>query len=284
MKHNIISLFLLVIPVRSFACPAVFGIPDLNCNGRLEIAVAGDSFVVGTGDAKNGNEGGYVLRVSKSLRKYPASVLNLGVKGLHSGVFLRALTKARRDIERSKILKPMIESDVVILDLGRNDRWDFGEPLATMRNLKRIASLVRRLGNPAPLVVTANLMLPNRGSQGGWVKDLNSLILAGHTPETPSDLRFDLVSKRLLSFDQLHPSSEGYAALAKTLLAYLKTKVPDYAEEFRPDSDGDGIYDFFEKSRYLTDPLSPDTDGDGVEDGDEVFVFGSDPRSQETPG
>jgi lysophospholipase L1-like esterase len=35
-------------------------------------------------------------------------------------------------------------------------------------------------------------------------------------------LRFDIVSKRLLSADQLHPTSIGYDELAKTFIAYVK--------------------------------------------------------------
>src|SRR5262245_39809007 len=35
-----------------------------------------------------------------------------------------------------------------------------------------------------------------------------------------------------------------------------------------PDSDGDGLSDFAERHKYLTDPTKKDTDGDGVPDGD----------------
>lgn len=36
------------------------------------------------------------------------------------------------------------------------------------------------------------------------------------------------------------------------------------------DSDGDGLSDYLEQSRYETDPQNPDTDGDGFSDGQEV--------------
>ena len=39
----------------------------------------------------------------------------------------------------------------------------------------------------------------------------------------------------------------------------------------------DGIYDYFETVRYLTNPKLKDTDKDGVLDGDEVFIYGTNP-------
>jgi lysophospholipase L1-like esterase len=69
-------------------------------------------------------------------------------------------------------------------------------------------------------------MLPNRGSQGPWVKSLNDLLVGSDSLTAPADLRFDKVSKRLLLPDQLHPSPRGYSALSKTLVQYLQKVLP----------------------------------------------------------
>jgi hypothetical protein len=110
-------------------------------------------------------------------------------------------------------------------------------------------------------------MSPNRGSQSPWVKELDGLILKSHQVEFPADLRFDLVSKRLLQPDNIHPTSKGYVAMAKVFIAYLLNEYAEYVSLLREDQDSDGLYDMFEASRYGTDPLNADTDGDGIKDG-----------------
>lgn len=50
------------------------------------------------------------------------------------------------------------------------------------------------------------------------------------------------------------------------------------------DSDGDGIPDYLEVSRYRTDPNNPDSDGDGISDYLEVFVYRTDPNSPDSDG
>jgi hypothetical protein len=110
-------------------------------------------------------------------------------------------------------------------------------------------------------------MSPNRGSQSPWVKELDNLILDSHEAESPADLRFDLVSKRLLQPDNIHPTSKGYAEMAKVFITYLLTKYPEHVSLLREDQDNDGLYDIFEASRFGTDPMNADTDGDGIKDG-----------------
>jgi lysophospholipase L1-like esterase len=159
----------------------------------------------------------------------------------------------------------------VVLDLGRNDRWLFGLPEATLRNLKRIRALIEKeltdLTGVSPLIVTAVLMYPNRGAQGPWVKELDALILKSHTPRYPADLRFDTVSKRLLAPDNIHPTSKGYASMAATFVKYLLKEYKTYAALARADNDNDGLYDVYEREKFGTDPTNPDTDGDGIKDG-----------------
>ncbi len=262
-----------------FACQTINGVPDYNCDGQVKITVLGDSLVFGFGDQANKNKGGYVLRASKKLTSI--DFVNLGEKGLRAGTLLSRISKDLKTSKDNKYTQAIFNSDVVVLDLGRNDRWLFGEPIATRRDLGKIGSLIKSRseanGSVAPMVVTAVLMLPNRGSQGPWVAELNKLILASSTDKDPADLRFDKVSKRLLASDNIHPTSKGYVELAKVFLNYLKKPLPKHMKVFRPDSDNDGIFDRFETSMFGTNPELTDTDSDGMSDGQEVFQTLTDP-------
>ncbi len=259
-------------------CEAIDGIPDFNCDGKAIVAVLGDSFVYGFGDSKNGNEGGYILRTQK---KFPnVEFLNLGEKGLQAKVLMRRVDAAFEGSRSLDLRDAILTADVVVIDIGRNDRWYFGLPEGTYRNITRISKSIKsgakKAGHVEPFIVTAVLMLPNRGSQGPWVKELDSLILRGSTDADPADLRFDLVSKRLLNKDQLHPSSRGYAQLAKTFTSYLRRKLPRLMNLAHPDSDDDGISDSCESLVFGTDPNEPDSDGNGIDDGVEMCVVGDD--------
>ena len=223
---SVLSFVLFCVANTAFAasCPLIGGQVDLNCDGLIQVTVLGDSFVYGTGDTKNRNKGGYVLRAQKAMRT--AQFLNRGIPGLSARDLLGDLDDILKDSSTNELRDEIYSSDIVVLDIGRNDRWYRGPALATYRNLKRLVSMVisrsKTSAGYSPYVVMAVLMLPNRGDQGPWVKELNKIILARSTPNRPSDLRFDLVSKRLLSSDQLHPTPKGYDALAGVFTKYLK--------------------------------------------------------------
>ena len=207
-------------------CGLVDKIPDINCDGQLIISVTGDSLVSGYDSTAKKNLGGYVKRLGTMLKG--ATVNNLGKQGMFALDLVKILSDGFAQPD-SAISKALLASDYVIIDAGRNDRWFFGPPIKTYRNLKRAAGMIRtkvyEKTGVTPYVVIANLMLPNRGSQGPWVKELNAYILAGDSINNPSDLRFDLVSKRLLGPDRIHPSPQGYTALAKSLYRYLTVTV-----------------------------------------------------------
>lgn len=222
-------LVCLMIPAASHAlCAASSGYPDIRCDGTVRVAVIGDSLVAGFGDTTNSNRGGYVLRTAKTLPQF--SFTNLGKLGLKTAPLFRDLSVKLAVGQENSRKDAIFNADIVILDLGRNDRWLFGTPFETFQRLKRTAKLITKRavenGVTPPLIVTAVLMLPNRGSQGPWVKELNKLILKSTTLQYPSDLRFDLVSKRLLSADQIHPTPAGYKALAAKLREYLVDVLP----------------------------------------------------------
>lgn len=224
MKIQIITILSsLVASSTAIACPNVGRLADLNCDGRVVISVLGDSLVSGLGDTINKNKGGYVLR---SQQRFPEAIFhNHGVPGLRTQPLLSRIRKAFDNYPNETMALNLIESDLVILDIGRNDRWLMGEPSAALRNIKRARELITErvtlIGSSAPIIVTAVLIPPNRGAQGPWVKELNELIIKSGTTEYPADLRFDRVSKRLLAPDNIHPTSKGYASLTSVLSSYL---------------------------------------------------------------
>ena len=255
---------------KAYACGKVDGIPDYNCDGQVRMVFLGDSLAYGFGDTKNGNKGGYILRVQK---KFPnVKFLNFGEQGLMTQQLLLKVNRALKEPESTLSIE-LHRADYVFLDLGRNDRWLFGLPSQAYRNLKKTSALIAtRFHNQyevSPLTITAVMMLPNRGSQGPWVKELDALILKSNSKKYPADLRFDLVSKRLLSTDQIHPTAKGYDSLAITLTKYLKKELLTHVKALMPDTDEDKLPDFFETTVFGTDPNNPDTDGNGILDGDE---------------
>ena len=136
-----ISLALFFTPTAA-ACPKVANFPDYNCDQSLDIAILGDSIPFGFGDTKNGNKGGYVLRTQNKLKQF--SFRNLAKAGLRSFELLNDLEDAFEGKESADdLLKGLLASDVVFLDVGRNDRWLFGTPAATLRNLKRASALIK---------------------------------------------------------------------------------------------------------------------------------------------
>ncbi len=217
-------------------CVGPYRIPDLNCDGDFTLAILGDSFVAGVGDSENRNKGGYVLRTAKKLKR--AKVVGFGESGQEARQLLLKLQRAFRRLPANpgSLVSALLSADAVVLDIGRNDRWLFGEPAGTYRNLKRIVRLItnraKEYTGSSPLVVTAVMMLPNRGSQGPWVAELNKLIAKGHSFKYPADLRFDTVSKRLLQPDQLHPSPAGYEGLTEVLVKYVKKRLPRHMKRY----------------------------------------------------
>jgi lysophospholipase L1-like esterase len=250
-----------------YAWPTEYKLTDINGDCRVVGTVIGDSFAAGYGDTPD--VGGYVDRVAAKLKKL--KLINYGIPGLKTTQLLDKVTKEL--VKRPKTLfgQAVLASDFIILDLGRNDRWDYGAPEASARNLWRIRDLIQqkafRITGTKPVVVIAVLMLPNRGAQGPWVSDLNRVLYSRHTFKTPADLRFDLVSKRLLTEDQLHPSPEGHQAIAQVLKDYFDRKLAKYLRSAWIDTDKDQLADKAEVNHWLTDPTLFDTDGDGRGDG-----------------
>lgn len=280
MRHLLQSTFILAIlalsPSRCFACPEAGGLPDVNCDGAAKVVVVGDSVVYGVGDVRNGGKGGYVVRIAKKLPD--ASFENRGTPGEEARRVIGVIRDAFSGVGDTTFASSLAQADIIILDIGRNDWWQFRPAIATWRNLKRVRELIQTQVNSVtghkPMVVTAQMMGANRTGQGAWVTELNKYIAANNTSLTPTDLRFNAVSKKLL-IDRVHPSSLGYDAITRVLYAYLTNTLPKHVAVFREDGDHDGLYDEYEVEKYGTSPTNPDTDGDGILDGQDDTPAGT---------
>jgi lysophospholipase L1-like esterase len=170
----------------------------------------------------------------------------------------------------SDLADALVASDLVVIDVGRNDEWSksYAETAAALKRLRsEIEDDVSGITGHRPLVATAVLMITRTLKKGAWIAELNRYISASNSLSTPADLRFDAVPWQLCGPDRIHPTSKGYERLARTFKKYITQTYPKHVEGLRKDRDHDGLYDIFEKSKFGTDPLNPDTDGDGLLDG-----------------
>ena len=239
-KQLLVAIALAFSPAACFAedvvlCPDIRGIADLNCDGKLQITFVGDSIVTGFGDTENKNRGGYVLRLQQ---KFPdVTFKSVAANGLKTGGLIELLTRAFDSTEAPVTLANLKESDVVILDMGRNDRLVPKPVRDTYKALQLAGSKIRRgvkrFSGFEPLVVTSVMMIPGRPYIAPFVRKLNAIILESNSPDHPSDLRFDRVKSSFLSNDKLHPSSKGYEALSKVAEKYLLTELPIETHRFR---------------------------------------------------
>lgn len=257
-----------IVSSECHACPAVAGLPDVNCDGAARVAIVGDSVVYGVGDTVNRGRGGYVLRAAQ---KFPGATFdNLGTPGEQALRLVGVIEKSFAGTGDSSFAASLTKADIVILDIGRNDWWKFRPANATWRNLKRVRELiqseVKKVTGHKPLVITAQIMGANRTGQGTWVAELNTIIATNSKPLNPGDLKFNTVSKKLL-LDRVHPGPVGYTRIAKILSDYLTKTLPKHVAIFRADADNDGLYDEYEAEKFGTSPTDPDSDDDGILDG-----------------
>src|SRR3990170_7973437 len=97
------------------------------------------------------------------------------------------------------------------------------------------------------------------------------------TPETPNDAYVGLGLGLTFQGDR-GTSDDDMDGLMKKEEKLLGTDPKN------PDTDGDGLKDGEEVTKYKTDPLKTDTDGDGLGDGDEVMKYKTDPLKADTDG
>ena len=150
-----------------------------------------------------------------------------------------------------------------------------------VRNIGRIVELLKtelHTNSSSPLIAVAT-MIPNaRSYQAPYVNEINLLLLRYRSAQLPVYIRFDRnMSTSLLSHDGLHPNSQGYDHMADVAAKFMTTEAQTLSRRRRPDSDGDGVYDLFERTKYHTKRHDPDTDHDSYSDGEEIFVLHTNP-------
>jgi lysophospholipase L1-like esterase len=268
------------------ACPRIHHLVDFNCDQSIKYTVTGDSIVYGTGDTVNGNQGGYVLRLSQSMPG--VHFVPVGVRGVTTMNLYRTFKKVLGPKSSSETKQRIHGSDLILIDVGRNDYWSKLPVGLTVRNINRIVNELKAYFDESegvsPYIVVATLLPTKRGFQRGFIDGVNALLLKDSSPHFPVYVRFDEVDVSLISSDGLHPTSNGYTEMADIAANYLKNDAQKQMAALRPDSDHDGVYDLFERKKFGTDPNKADTDGDGLSDGDEIFKYHTDPLNPDTDG
>ena len=131
----------LLLSSKAFACPLINGeLIDFNCNQEFKISFTGDSITRGIGDRANGNKGGFVKRTKNLLG--PVKTGNLGDPGANSGALLRAF---KRNINKRKTSKRLLNADILFIHIGTNDYWRGTSPEAVIRNIQKIITFLTSL-------------------------------------------------------------------------------------------------------------------------------------------
>jgi len=287
IKYLLSGLFLVsFIVTTAHACPLIDGLVDYNCDGKHQISVTGDSVVYGTGDTLNDNHGGYVLRLKRAFKS--SNVLNFGYPGITTNHLLSYYKKLFLKKPRDQQVTQLGNSDIIIIDVGRNDYFNRNSSTLTATTIKRLTlflstELQKKFGT-SPLFVTTILPLTNREIDLGFIKQVNMVLLKIRGQSFPAFLRFDKLDPALLSEDGLHPTSAGYDVLGGIASKYITGEAQIRSKKARKDNDTDGIYDIFERKKFNTSPSVSDTDADGLKDGEEVFTYTTDPVNADTDG
>ncbi len=280
MRSSFLSfLTLLFLPSIALACPTIQDLVDMNCDQQLTVVFIGDSIVYGVGDGEHEEKGGYVLRLAEQLSG--ANALNFGVPGITSAKLADLFAKIAKGKTHKDWKKALGTADYIVIDVGRNDYFKKVLETDVVKNInitiKNIKGIISKLKAPTPLIAVASLAKSSRPKQQPFINKVNKAIRAARKKGLILGPEFDEVDGLKLNRDGLHPTSAGYAQLEFAVESFLRIDAQAKAVKINIDSDGDGLYDRFEASRFGTDPTKYDTDGDGIGDGDEIFILNSDP-------
>lgn len=276
--------FAVAVSEGAVACPLVNGLIDFNCDGKHTISAIGDSIVTGVGDEKNGGKGGYVLRLSQSFSD--SEVNGFGYPGITTAQLITYYKRQFARTPRSAEIVALGRSDIIIIDIGRNDYFNRNSSTLTATTIKRLTVLLsselkKRFGT-APLFVSTILPPTRREIDLGFIQQVNMVLLRIRGRDFPAYLRFDTLNPLLLSEDRLHPSSAGYDFLFKLAAEYISGPAQSRSRSERRDRDRDGVYDLLETANFRTSPRKSDTDGDGLLDGVEIFTHKTNPLKIDT--
>lgn len=224
------------------------GKPAVVEDGKIRMAVIGDSLARGTGD----DEGlGFVRRAGNLLKDkgYDVQVLNnLGVNGLRTDALLEKL-------DEQGVRYVLQQSNFILLSIGANDLFQGGQVLqgedpptaeqlaaALPETSKRLQEILKKVKEINPDAQVAYIGLYN---PFGDVKELekpgnavvaawNDAALAILNNEDKMTLvpTFDLFENHLgeyLSSDHFHPNGQGYEQIAVRI-----------AQEFQADTSAEG--------------------------------------------
>jgi lysophospholipase L1-like esterase len=230
--YKITALLLFLSAAPAFACPTIHNLQDVNCDGKFNISVLGDS--IGRGSRGNLRAAGsYVKRIGRSFRF--ATIKNLSIPGLDTQ---RAIRYLSRDFARNiyAVKKSLLNnSDFVLIQLGINDFFADPTPQDTVDRLKEIIRLISTYmethgGVPVFAVAFITPVKPismNRAQQRIFAGDLNADLKDAQSAAFPAYVRFDKVPVSDIFPDGIHPGTAGHDLMTKILTAYIKKTLAE---------------------------------------------------------
>ncbi len=294
-----VTLYLLALtalaatPAAALGCPDIDGLPDMNCDGRLRIAITGDSIVKGVFPGGTDERIAYPRRLQQLYRNRKVKVQNIGVSGIRPNQLLDAF---KRNIDRDRTTNKLTRRiDIFGIAVGTNAYWDnvprvVSDELHAARVVRDIRRLQKFLGRKIrtkwgskPYVYISTITSTGRSFQQPFVDRVNRLLLA-RKKRWNVDVPFHRLGTTILSEDALHPDVPGYKRMAKFLKRRMDRAIQRKAHGERHDLDLDGLYDEVEFPIFACSQENPDTDGDTLFDGDEVFLYRTSPTTADSDG
>lgn len=170
------------------------------------VLILGDSLSYGTG-AKPEEAYPVLLEKATGWR-----IINAGIPG----------DTTSGGLQRLPSLLQMHQPKLLLVELGGNDLLRQVSPKLVEDNLKSIIAQAKGLGVPVALVA-----IPEISPLMAAVGNLSDHPLYAHVAEEMqvplvSDVFSDVLSKRNLKADQIHPNAQGYAVVANGMQSTLK--------------------------------------------------------------
>jgi lysophospholipase L1-like esterase len=207
------------------ACPSINNLRDFNCDGKIRIAITGDSIVYGIRDTKRM---GYAGRIYQYL---PGVKVNkIGFPGISASRLLRAY---KRDLSVSKlsssseIFNASRNIDLYIVDVGRNDFWirPRRTPSIVARDIARLVKLIRNnlrsIEGRSPLTVATLLLPTTRPNQQLFIDAVNKEMLKLNSTSFQVAIRLSSLGVENISEDGIHPNTMGYRVIASKVSSYI---------------------------------------------------------------
>lgn len=197
--------------------------------GEIVPLILGDSLARGTGDESGLGIAGRVAEelVKRGVRVRPP--VNLAINGARTGDLLRQL-----DSRNVRVLAA--QSNVIIVSIGGNDLWggtdwrtalpqnSFGVMDEVLARMERIVTILRGENASARIYLVGLynpfVSTPSGAALSALVTQWNARLLqrfASDTNVVVVPVADVFAYRDRLSFDRFHPSTEGYAAIARRI-------------------------------------------------------------------